>query len=151
MKNLNELQTIMGKDVSIVLQMKGERKIDIHRAVSHRKGAFKEFWNEYLIPYCQENNINIITLTDSQTTDRDVWGEDYGFSGKKHCGTRNVYLDLDEDKRTWANNTLISFCISAEDEDGFEFMYNASSLLVNNKQTLSKEDAMEICKKIDVR
>ena len=54
------------------------------------KGSFAAIWDS-LVQYCVDNKISKIKLTDSSTTDRDVWGEKYGFHGTMRRGTRYFY------------------------------------------------------------
>lgn len=107
-----------------------ENQLEIKRVVNKEKGAFKKYWDEEIIPFCTENNIKVITLTDTQTTDRDVWGEDYGFSGRFRSGTRVVYVGVE----TQNENTFIELLISLkandmmDDDEYIEGMYDRLNL-----------------------
>lgn len=54
------------------------------------KGSFSAIWDS-LVQYCIDNKISKIKLIDSSITDRDVWGEKYGFHGTIRRGTRYFY------------------------------------------------------------
>jgi len=56
-----------------------------------KRGAFKKLWPE-LVAFCREHGVQDITLSDSNTHSRDIWGE-YGFSGYKGYQVRIYYID----------------------------------------------------------
>lgn len=91
-----------------------ENAIEINQAHSLVKGEFSNYFNNEILKYCKENNIKYLYLTDSQTTDKDIWGLKYGFSGRFHCGTRYLYLDFIEDK---SMNDGIEICLPLEEDD----------------------------------
>ena len=69
-----------------------ENAIYIDNANSLWSGSFYKYFTEEIVPYCEENNIKHIYLSDGQSSGKDVWGYKYGFSGRYRCGTRHLYL-----------------------------------------------------------
>jgi hypothetical protein len=73
------------------------KELHIKHAYNKQPGAFKKFWNDFIIPFCKDNGIEIISLVDSACTphDSDIWGS-YGFSGRYHSGTRYYYVNSED-------------------------------------------------------
>lgn len=126
-------------------------QLRIDKVFNKDKGAFKRFWNNELIPFCKENYIPIITLVDRQITDRDVWGEDYGFSGNKRSGKRVVYIGYEGDSAitSRAMNTLIEMTAHDmidgvyDEEDTYD--YGMRKLKLSNEEVYTCIKYAEMC------
>ena len=73
-----------------------DRVVRIDRAYSSTKGEFRKFYVESLLPYCKENNIIAIYLSDCQTKE-DMWTR-YGFSGRFRKGDRYQFIKYEGNK-----------------------------------------------------
>ena len=104
----------------LILDVKvDEKQVELVRIMTKVKGGFKRYYNEVLMPMCNEKDIKVIKLTDAQTTNRDVWGEDYGFSGRFHSGTRYVFVGHENN----AENTVIEIILRDMESDMLENDY----------------------------
>lgn len=74
-----------------------DKIVRIDQAHSVVKGEFRKFYTETLLPYCKENDIIAIYLSDAQT-DKDMWTR-YGFSGRFRKGDRYQFLKYEGNKK----------------------------------------------------
>lgn len=99
-----------------------EKCVYINQAHSLIKGSFRKWYVDELIPFCNENDIEFIFLSDAQYKgkENDMWSR-YGFSGRYRSGNRYNYIRYEGNKiMNDLSEIALSFIIGEFDKEEFK-------------------------------